>query len=408
MKNNNTIIKSIAEDIKKYDTISLVDFYELIKKYNKIDVLKTFSDIFKNIDRDEILKKYFDVFLYIKIGLKNPDENTFNYLCIKYGDDRIISYLSQLPSIAIEKIEQKDDVLVEEEQINSNEYDEYIDTIGGESMDPVHMYLNEIGEIPLLSETETELLFQKYERGDSKAKKRIVEANLRLVVNVAKHYYNNTCSLSFLDLIQEGNTGLIKAVEKFDIRRGYKFSTYATWWIRQAVTRALADHSKTIRIPVNLVEAIAKISKLERNFFSEFGRQPRIEELSEISGYSEEKIYNIKRASHVSTTVSLDLPAGGDNEDDCIMNFVPDQNCLSPEDEYLKKEKYAVLYELLDTLPARNKEMMEMRYGFLDGKPRTLEEVGNAFNITRERVRQIEEKSLRKLRQQARQKKINI
>ena len=405
MKNKKSIINSIEEDIKKYDTISLMDLYELIQKYNKVDVLKTFSEIFKGIDKNEILKKYFDVFLYINVGLNNPDENTFNSLCIKYGDERVISYLSQISSEIYDGFENLDEPDIED--CDDKQFEDE-NNFTSNTDDSLKMYLKEIGNYPLLSTEETNSLFEKYAQGDTKARKKIIEANLRLVVSVAKHYTNSSSGISLLDLIQEGNTGLMRAVEKFDYKRGYKFSTYATWWIRQAITRSLADQSKTIRIPVHFVEAINRITKIERDFFSKFGREPTKEELSNLSGYSEEKINDIKKAAYNSAIVSLDLPTDSEENDDCILDFIADKNAASPEEEYLKKERYNGLYEALDTLPTRNREVMKMRFGLTDGSAHTLEEIGKEFKITRERVRQIEDKSLRILRQQAKRKYFGV
>ena len=267
--------------------------------------------------------------------------------------------------------------------------------------DPVRMYLKEIGKIELLS-TDRELeLAKKMMAGDERAKKQLVEANLRLVVSIAKRYVGK--GMSFLDLIQEGNLGLMKAVEKFDYTKGYKFSTYATWWIRQAITRAIADQARTIRIPVHMVETIHKVSRYSRQLLQELGHEASAEEIAERMGMSPEKVREIMKIA--LDPVSLETPIG-EEEDSHLGDFVPDEESPTPSDAAsyaLLKEQ---LNEVLHTLTPREEHVLKLRFGLDDGRTRTLEEVGKEFNITRERIRQIEAKALRKLRHPSRSKRL--
>ena len=267
--------------------------------------------------------------------------------------------------------------------------------------DPVRMYLKEIGKISLLSLDEETELSKRIAEGDEMAKNRLAESNLRLVVSIAKRYVGR--GMLFLDLIQEGNIGLMKAVEKFDAEKGYKFSTYATWWIRQAITRALADQARTIRVPVHMVETINKMARIERQMTLELNREPTDQELSKKMGLSVEKIAEIRKISQ--DPVSLETPIG-EEDDSHLGDFLADERTMSPEDfatyEILKDE----LRQVLNTLTTREKEVLELRFGLFDGSSHTLEEVGKKFKVTRERIRQIEAKALRKLRHPSRAKKL--
>lgn len=267
--------------------------------------------------------------------------------------------------------------------------------------DPVRMYLKEIGKVPLLSSDEEIELAKRMELGDEDAKKRLAEANLRLVVSIAKRYVGR--GMLFLDLIQEGNLGLIKAVEKFDFRKGFKFSTYATWWIRQAITRAIADQARTIRIPVHMVETINKLIRVSRQLLQELGRDPTPEEIAKEMGMSEDKVRDIMKISQ--EPVSLETPIG-EEEDSHLGDFIPDDDAPAPAESAaftLLKEQ---LIDVLDTLTPREEKVLRLRFGLDDGRARTLEEVGREFNVTRERIRQIEAKALRKLRHPSRSKKL--
>ncbi|MEG0145878.1 MAG: RNA polymerase sigma factor RpoD [Clostridia bacterium] len=267
--------------------------------------------------------------------------------------------------------------------------------------DPVRMYLKEIGKVPLLTADEEISLAQRMEAGDEDAKHKLSEANLRLVVSIAKRYVGR--GMLFLDLIQEGNLGLIKAVEKFDYRKGYKFSTYATWWIRQAITRAIADQARTIRIPVHMVETINKLIRVSRQLMQEYGHDPSPEEIAEEMGISEEKVREIIKIAQ--EPVSLETPIG-EEEDSHLGDFIPDDDAPAPAEAAaftLLKEQ---LMSVLSTLTPREEKVLKLRFGLEDGRARTLEEVGKYFKVTRERIRQIEAKALRKLRHPSRSRKL--
>lgn len=267
--------------------------------------------------------------------------------------------------------------------------------------DPVRMYLKEIGQIPLLDlETETELARKMYE-GDEDAKNRLVESNLRLVVSIAKRYMGK--GMVLLDLIQEGNLGLMKAVEKFDYTKGYKFSTYATWWIRQAISRAIADQSRTIRIPVHMVETIHKVSRSQRQLLQEYGREATSDEIAADIGMNADKVMEIMKISQ--DPVSLETPIG-EADDSHLSDFIPDDDTPTPVDEASYHILREQLGEVLHTLTPREEMVLKLRFGLVDGRTRTLEEVGQEFNITRERIRQIEAKALRKLRHPSRSKRL--
>ncbi len=267
--------------------------------------------------------------------------------------------------------------------------------------DPVRMYLKEIGKVPLLSPEEEIDLANRIKKNDSEAKKKLTEANLRLVVSIAKRYVGR--GMLFLDLIQEGNLGLIKAVEKFDYTKGFKFSTYATWWIRQAITRAIADQARTIRIPVHMVETINKLIRVSRQLLQQLGRDPIPEEIAAEMGMSEDNVREIMKIAQ--EPVSLETPIG-EEEDSHLGDFIPDEDAPAPAESAaftLLKEQ---LMEVLDTLTPREEKVLKLRFGLEDGRARTLEEVGKEFNVTRERIRQIEAKALRKLRHPSRSKKL--
>ena len=265
--------------------------------------------------------------------------------------------------------------------------------------DPVRMYLKEIGKIPLLSSEEEMELAKRISEGDENAKKRMVEANLRLVVSVAKHYLGR--GMQLLDLVQEGNMGLLKAVEKFDYTKGYKFSTYATWWIRQSITRAVADQARTIRIPVHMVETINRVSRTSRALVQELGREPTLAEISQYLGISEEKIAEVMKIAQ--DPVSLETPVG-EEDDSHLGDFIPDSDVKEPAESASYNMLRQQLTEVMQTLSPRECKVLRLRFGLEDGRAHTLEEVGKEFDVTRERVRQIEAKALRKLRHPSRSK----
>ena len=319
--------------------------------------------------------------------------------------DQIIETLEQ-NHVDVLRITDDDDVdeeeiiLTEEDEVNVENID--LSVPDGVSIeDPVRMYLKEIGKVPLLNAEEEIDLAKKMELGDAEAKKRLAEANLRLVVSIAKRYVGR--GMLFLDLIQEGNMGLIKAVEKFDYRKGYKFSTYATWWIRQAITRAIADQARTIRIPVHMVETINKLIRVSRQLLQELGREPTPEGIAEEMNVPEDRVREIRKISQ--EPVSLETPIG-EEEDSHLGDFIQDDNVPVPSDAAaftLLKEQ---LVEVLGTLTEREQKVLRLRFGLDDGRARTLEEVGKEFNVTRERIRQIEAKALRKLRHPSRSRKL--
>jgi RNA polymerase primary sigma factor len=318
--------------------------------------------------------------------------------------DKILEALER-SNIDVLRIAQEDEVEHEDILLMEDEVD--VETIdlsvpdGVSIEDPVRMYLKEIGKVPLLNAEEEIELAKRMEEGDEDAKKRLAEANLRLVVSIAKRYVGR--GMLFLDLIQEGNLGLIKAVEKFDYSKGYKFSTYATWWIRQAITRAIADQARTIRIPVHMVETINKLIRVSRQLLQELGREPSPEEISEEMKMPVERVREILKISQ--EPVSLETPIG-EEEDSHLGDFIQDDNVPVPADAAaftLLKEQ---LVEVLGTLTDREQKVLRLRFGLDDGRARTLEEVGKEFNVTRERIRQIEAKALRKLRHPSRSRKL--
>ena len=271
----------------------------------------------------------------------------------------------------------------------------------GNAEDPVRMYLKEIGRIPLLSSEEEIELAKRMEEGDEEAKKKLSEANLRLTVSIAKRYSGR--GMQFLDLIQEGNLGLIKAVEKFDYRKGYKFSTYATWWIRQSITRAIADQARTIRIPVHMVETMNRVNRTSRRLLQEYGREPTPEEIAEAMNLPVERVLEISKISQ--EPVSLETPIG-EEEDSHLGDFIQDEHIPVPADEAAHTLLREQLEKVMDTLSERKQKVLALRFGLEDGKPHTLEEVGREFQVTRERIRQIEAKALRKLRHPTRSRKL--
>ena len=309
------------------------------------------------------------------------------------GDNTLVPLEELAPEVEdLETIEE-----ITEEDIANTEA--MVDTFSTD--DPVRMYLKEIGKIPLLTPEEETELAKRMAEGDEEAKRRMAEANLRLVVSIAKRYVGR--GLLFLDLIQEGNLGLIKAVEKFDYTKGYKFSTYATWWIRQAITRAIADQARTIRIPVHMVETINKVIRVSRQLLQELGHEPTPEEIAKEMQMPVDKVRDILKIAQ--EPVSLETPIG-EEEDSHLGDFIPDEEASEPSEAASFSLLREQLMDVLDTLTPREKKVLELRFGLVDGRTRTLEEVGKEFNVTRERIRQIEAKALRKLRHPSRSKKL--
>jgi len=323
---------------------------------------------------------------------------------LELDTDQIDKILETLENAGIEVVNESKAVAEPEPEPILELIDEDIDLSVPEGIsidDPVRMYLKEIGKVPLLSADEEIQLARRLESGDEEAKHRLAEANLRLVVSIAKRYVGR--GMLFLDLIQEGNLGLIKAVEKFDYRKGFKFSTYATWWIRQAITRAIADQARTIRIPVHMVETINKLIRVSRQLLQEYGREPTPEEIAVEMGISEDKVREIIKIAQ--EPVSLETPIG-EEEDSHLGDFIPDDDAPAPAEAAaftLLKEQ---LMSVLSTLTPREEKVLKLRFGLEDGRARTLEEVGKYFKVTRERIRQIEAKALRKLRHPSRSRKL--
>jgi RNA polymerase primary sigma factor len=331
-----------------------------------------------------------------KKGILEQDDINEVFSDMELEPSKIEQIYEYLEAQNIDVIGNIADVEVEETEIDINNLPDGISID-----DPVRMYLKEIGKVPLLSADEEIKLAQRMENGDKEAKKKLAEANLRLVVSIAKRYVGR--GMLFLDLIQEGNLGLIKAVEKFDYTKGYKFSTYATWWIRQAITRAIADQARTIRIPVHMVETINKLMRVSRQLLQELGRDPQPEEIAKEMEMTVAKVREIMKISQ--EPVSLETPIG-EEEDSHLGDFIPDEDIPVPAEAAaftLLKEQ---LIEVLDTLTEREQKVLRLRFGLDDGRARTLEEVGKEFNVTRERIRQIEAKALRKLRHPSRSKKL--
>lgn len=355
----------------------------------KLKELKSFAKKKKNVIEPSEIADFFN-----EIELSEEDY------------DRIYEFMEQ-NGIDLLKIVEEEEEIPEEEIDLSQEEEIDVENIdlsvpdGVSIEDPVRMYLKEIGKVPLLTADEEVELAKRMEQGDEEAKKRLAEANLRLVVSIAKRYVGR--GMLFLDLIQEGNLGLIKAVEKFDYTKGYKFSTYATWWIRQAITRAIADQARTIRIPVHMVETINKLIRVSRQLLQELGREPTPEEIAEEMNLPVDRVREILKISQ--EPVSLETPIG-EEEDSHLGDFIQDDNVPVPADAAaftLLKEQ---LGDVLGTLTDREQKVLRLRFGLDDGRARTLEEVGREFNVTRERIRQIEAKALRKLRHPSRSRKL--
>ncbi|NLI65786.1 MAG: RNA polymerase sigma factor RpoD [Tissierellia bacterium] len=320
--------------------------------------------------------------------------------------DAVDDVYQRLEDMGIEVVGEKDDEpdidLGKDEEITDESDEEILEVPKGVSVDdPVRMYLKEIGKIDLLTGEEEVELAKRMEQGDEEAKKKLAEANLRLVVSIAKRYVGR--GMLFLDLIQEGNLGLMKAVEKFEYRKGFKFSTYATWWIRQAITRAIADQARTIRIPVHMVETINKLVRVQRQLVQELGRDPTPEEIGAEMDLDVERVREIMKIAQ--EPVSLETPIG-EEEDSHLGDFIPDEDVLAPADAATFTMLREQLIDVLDTLTPREEKVLRLRFGLDDGRARTLEEVGKEFDVTRERIRQIEAKALRKLRHPSRSKKL--
>ena len=366
-KSNEELMQSLTALINKGRREGMVTSAELMSALEKLDLSV------------EKIEQVYDTFESIGIQIVNGDEENDNTI------QEIIEDIDIIPD------ETEEEPLVDPVELAA-EFN--LD-------DPVRMYLKEIGQIPLLTVEEEQELAKRVADGDQAAKNKLTEANLRLVVSIAKKYSGR--GLHILDLIQEGNTGLIRAVDKFDYTKGNKFSTYATWWIRQAITRAIADQARTIRVPVHMVEVINKATRCNRKLVQELGREPTLEEIADELNMPIEKIIEANRTA--ADTLSLDTPVG-DEEDTTIGSFVEDDNTPGPADATSNTLLAEALGEILNTLTDREADVLRLRFGMFDGKTHTLEEVGQIFGVTRERIRQIENKAIRKLRHPSRAKKI--
>ena len=367
----------------------------------------------ETVSQDEFMRKIGDLIAAgkQKKGVLEESEIRFEFKNMKLTDEQyeLIVRVLEKNDIDVLQVVEEDENDVRDDDIdmieeNSEEEPDLLDLSVPDSInieDPVRMYLKEIGKVPLLTAEEEIELAKRMENGDEDAKKRLAEANLRLVVSIAKRYVGR--GMLFLDLIQEGNLGLIKAVEKFDYNKGFKFSTYATWWIRQAITRAIADQARTIRIPVHMVETINKLVRVSRQLLQELGREPTPEEIAERMEIPVERVREILKISQ--EPVSLETPIG-EEEDSHLGDFIQDDNVPVPADAAAFTLLREQLKEVLGTLTEREQKVLRLRFGLDDGRARTLEEVGKEFNVTRERIRQIEAKALRKLRHPSRSRKL--
>lgn len=336
-----------------------------------------------------------------KHGVLNYEEVADRLSSFEIEPEEIDEFYEQLEEQGIEIISEDDDVSDDDDIIDPDNLRDLSVPLGVKINDPVRMYLKEIGRVDLLTAEEEVELAKRIKQGDKEAARKLAEANLRLVVSIAKRYVGR--GMLFLDLIQEGNMGLIKAVEKFDHEKGFKFSTYATWWIRQAITRAIADQARTIRIPVHMVETINKLIRVQRQLLQELGREPTPEEIGEEMGLSPDKVREIQKIAQ--EPVSLETPIG-EEDDSHLGDFIEDQDAVSPADHAANELLKEQLEDVLDTLTDREENVLRLRFGLDDGRTRTLEEVGKVFGVTRERIRQIEAKALRKLRHPSRSKRL--
>ena len=376
-----TVVKEVADELKK------------MSQDNKVSMEDIEREGFINeLNKDEMDELY-DLLVGDGYVIESYENDEF-----KIEDDKNDENIENIENIETENI----DMFEEDVQLSKGELE--MDTAIVQNIavdDPVRMYLKEIGKVPLLSAEEEIELAKRMEQGDEYAKKKLCEANLRLVVSIAKRYVGR--GMLFLDLIQEGNIGLIKAVDKFDWRKGYKFSTYATWWIRQAITRSIADQARTIRIPVHMVETINKLMRIQRQLLQEYSRDVKPEEIAKEMDLTVEKVREILKIAQ--EPVSLETPIG-EEEDSHLGDFIEDDKIASPSDAATFSMLKEQLMEVLGTLTDREQKVLKLRFGLEDGRARTLEEVGKEFDVTRERIRQIEAKALRKLRHPSRSKKL--
>lgn len=394
---NEEAIKIIEEEVSEEKRQAMYNLIDASRQKGFIEYKDIEDGLDKyNLSEDEILS-FYDALDAVQITIVDS----------KNSDDEEIDLEKDLDIVSDDEDEDidLDELRSFEEELSKEDKLEAIREKGKNKVvitdDPVRMYLKEIGRIPLLTYEEEVELAKRIEAGDQRAKDQLAEANLRLVVSIAKRYVGR--GMQFLDLIQEGNMGLIKAVDKFEHKKGFKFSTYATWWIRQAITRAIADQARTIRIPVHMVETINKLVRAQRQLVQELGRDPLPEEVAELMNMDVEKVREVQKIAQ--EPVSLETPIG-EEEDSHLGDFIPDEEILSPSDAATNTMLREQLISVLDTLTDRERKVLALRFGLDDGRTRTLEEVGQAFDVTRERIRQIEAKALRKLKHPSRSKKL--
>lgn len=409
-KAKNTKANKIQEENLNDEAIKIIDdnvseekrqaMYDLLNEGRQKGFVN-YKDIEDGLDKfdvteDEVIS-FYDALDAAQVSIIDSKENEDEDILI--DEDFVIGEEDDDENIDLDEIRSFEEELSKEEKL------EAIKEKGKNKViitdDPVRTYLKEIGRIPLLTFEEEVDLAKRIEEGDERAKDQLAEANLRLVVSIAKRYVGR--GMQFLDLIQEGNMGLIKAVDKFEHKKGFKFSTYATWWIRQAITRAIADQARTIRIPVHMVETINKLVRAQRQLVQELGRDPLPEEVAELMNMDVEKVREVQKIAQ--EPVSLETPIG-EEEDSHLGDFIPDEEILSPSDASTNTMLREQLITVLDTLTDRERKVLALRFGLDDGRTRTLEEVGQAFDVTRERIRQIEAKALRKLKHPSRSKKL--
>lgn len=409
----------IINEISNIKVLNLKEYNNLISRYGINDVNLAFKQILNlSTKKQELLKLYSIAFIVIDITSQNKRNNIYGFLCNKYGQDVVDKFISEyeisiLSFIDDDKINELLNAAIDFEETRENlnneekSNDENIDNNNFYTdSDSVNVYLREIGSLPLLKAEEEKTIAIAAKKGDEKARKKLIESNLRLVVSIAKHFVYH--GLSLLDLIQEGNLGLMKAVEKFDPYKGFKFSTYATWWIRQAITRALADNANTIRIPVHVHELIVKINRTKKILTMTNSGEPSDEEVAKYLNIDVAKIEEAKLITEKTNLISLDTPikSDGDREDSVIGDFIPSTDD-DPEEIAYKMALEETIKEVLATLTPREQKVLELRFGLNDNKIFTLDEVGQMLGVTRERIRQIENKAIRKIKVPVRRKKLD-
>lgn len=409
----------IINEISNIKVLNLKEYNNLISRYGINDVNLAFKQILNlSTKKQELLKLYSIAFIVIDITSQNKRNNIYGFLCNKYGQDVVDKFISEyeisiLSFIDDDKINELLNAAIDFEETRENlnneekSNDENIDNNNFYTdSDSVNVYLREIGSLPLLKAEEEKAIAIAAKKGDEKARKKLIESNLRLVVSIAKHFVYH--GLSLLDLIQEGNLGLMKAVEKFDPYKGFKFSTYATWWIRQAITRALADNANTIRIPVHVHELIVKINRTKKILTMTNSGEPSDEEVAKYLNIDVAKIEEAKLITEKTNLISLDTPikSDGDREDSVIGDFIPSTDD-DPEEIAYKMALEETIKEVLATLTPREQKVLELRFGLNDNKIFTLDEIGQMLSVTRERIRQIENKAIRKIKVPVRRKKLD-